>query len=443
MSPRKRTDFLSINDIDRLKEENRKLHALIEATQAINSTLDLDRLLGIILESARKNIGAERGTLYLVDQDKKEIWSKILQGEEKIEVRLPFGEGIAGAVAQTGKTVNIKDAYLDARFNRRVDEETGYRTKTVLCSPIRNKDGLIVGVFQILNKESGIFSPSDEEFLDALSVHAALALENAQLYQEALEKKRIEDEITLAREIQQRLLPGSVPRVDSYQISGVNRSSRQIGGDYYDLIQLDEGKLGFAIGDVSGKGIPAALLMAAVQASLHSQIRTGCPIEEVVSRINDLIYQSTDPSKFITFFYGILHPQTGEVEYVNAGHNPPLLVRQTGEPEFLEKGGVILGVAPGLPYYKGTLSLSEGDLLVLFTDGVTEAKDPEDREFSEERFYELIGKCRDSSTEEIVSRTLSEIDAFTSGMPQSDDITLVVIKKIGNSSSSRKERRVL
>ena len=186
------------NVIKRLEEQKKgmeawlaKLERLIEASKIINSTLDLDKLLGLILEAATKSIEADRGTLYLVDPFKQELWSKVLQGSNMVEIRLPIGKGIAGYVAQTGETINIPDAYNDPRFNRDIDKRTGYRTHNMLCMPMKNKDAKIIGVFQLLNRKAGAFTTEDEQFIDALSAHASVAIENARLAQEMVQNERL------------------------------------------------------------------------------------------------------------------------------------------------------------------------------------------------------------------------------------------------------------
>ncbi len=168
-----------------------RLQKLIEASKNINSTLDLDKLLGRILEAATKSIDADRGTVYLVDTIKKELWSKVLQGENMVEIRLPVGKGLSGYVAETGETINIPDAYNDPRFNPEVDKRTGYRTHNMLCMPMRNKDGNVIGVFQLLNKKGGVFGKEDEQFIDALSAHASVAIENARMAQEMVSNERL------------------------------------------------------------------------------------------------------------------------------------------------------------------------------------------------------------------------------------------------------------
>jgi K+-sensing histidine kinase KdpD len=172
-------------------ESFERLQKLMEASKNINSTLDLDKLLGLILDAATKSIDADRGTLYLVDDIKKELWSKVLQGENMVEIRLPVGKGLAGYVAETGEIINIPDAYNDPRFNPEVDKRTGYRTNNMLCMPMKNKDGKIIGVFQLLNKKGGVFEAVDEQFIDALSSHASVAIENARLAQEMVKSERL------------------------------------------------------------------------------------------------------------------------------------------------------------------------------------------------------------------------------------------------------------
>ena len=235
----------------------RRLESLIDASDKLNSALDLNQLLRIILELATRNLNADRGTIYLIDQEKKELWSKVLKGRELVEIRLPVGTGIAGTVAKTGKTINLRDAWKDRRFFSGFDLRTGFQTKTMLCMPMRNRKGKIIGVFQIINKKRGTFDREDEQFLDAFSDHAALAIETAYLHQAIVEKERVEREIQIAAEIQQRLLPKTLPSIPGYELDGIAIPCKTIGGDYYDLIPLPDGRQVITVADVSGKGIPA------------------------------------------------------------------------------------------------------------------------------------------------------------------------------------------
>lgn len=416
--------------LDEAENKIQRLNSLVEASKIINSTLNLDEVLRLILSTATKNTQADRGTIYLLDKDKNEIWSKSTQGGAVVEIRLPLGVGIAGHVAKTGEIVSIEDAYKDSRFNHKIDETTGYTTKSILCMPMRNKDGEIIGVFQILNKKNGRFSGEDVQFLDALSTHASLAIENARLYQEALEKKRLEGEMELAREIQERLLPEKLPNIKGYEFAAINRPAEQVGGDYYDFAQRKDRRLAFSIGDVSGKGVPAALLMASLRASFQTQAHEALPVSLIAKRLNHLIFHCTSPTAYITFFSGVLNPVTGLLRYTNCGHNPPILVRSSGVMELLEKGGLVLGLMDAVAYEKGSVQMKSGDSLVLYTDGVSEAINSKDEEYGEPRLYELLINERFQSAQELLQTILDDVSLHQNGMPQNDDVTLVIIKRI-------------
>lgn len=413
------------------QEHIRHLRSLVEASKIINSTLDLSRLLELILNTALANTDATAGTIYLVDEERGEIWSRMLLSDRKMEIRLPFGKGIAGQVAHTGATINIADAYADSRFAKEIDERSGFRTTSVLCMPMRNNAGKVIGVFQILNKRNGPFTAEDEEFLSALSVHAAIAVENAKLYLQALEKKRLDSELAVAREIQQHLLPEKAPGVPGYEIAAINKPCREVGGDYFDFIEKHRECLAFAIGDVSGKGIPAALLMATLHGGLHAQAHSRRALVERVQNLNRLVFESTAAGTFITFFQGELCPSSGEVTYVNCGHNPPLHVDRKGQVNRLTKGGLILGAIQESVYEQGSLTLRPGEMLVLFTDGVTEALGRRKQQYEEKRLLRVLERSRRKSAEQVLQAVTDDVERFCAGVPQTDDLTIMVIRRVG------------
>jgi GAF domain-containing protein len=193
------------------KKSVQLLNALLESSQLLNSTLNLDDVLSILLGLATRNLGADRGTIYLVDREKGELWSRVLDGRRKMEIRLKLGHGIAGTVGKTGRSIVLKDAYKDGRFDKGFDRESGFRTRTMLCTPMKDRNGRIVGVFQILNKKRGHFSGQDERFLTALSIPASIALENARLHEADIRNQRAEKELEVASKIQQQLLPEALP----------------------------------------------------------------------------------------------------------------------------------------------------------------------------------------------------------------------------------------
>ncbi|MCU7490425.1 MAG: SpoIIE family protein phosphatase [Ignavibacteria bacterium] len=276
------------------------------------------------------------------------------------------------------------------------------------------------------NKEE--FKESDIEFIYATGSLAIISIENAKLFKEALEKQRMEEDLEIARDIQKNLFPQKIPKLKSFEISAINVSSKQVGGDYYDVIKLAENDYLIAIGDVSGKGVPAALLMANLQAFLKSICRQGLELNKATDMINDLISENTAMGNFITFFWGVLNDETKSLTYVNAGHNPPLLVRN-GEIRKLTKGGMILGVLKTVvPYISETVSLEAGDTLILFTDGVTEAMNKNMEEFTDEKLEHLAAGLKNETAGEILQKIRAEVETFVNGANQSDDITLLTVK---------------
>lgn len=285
--------------------------------------------------------------------------------------------------------------------------------------------GLILLGKRVNNLE---YSDYDIEFIYSVGSLAIISLENRRLFKEALEKQKLEEELEFAREIQQNLLPSQIPTTNNFDIAAINLSSKQVGGDYYDIIKVDEGKYIIAIADVSGKGIPASLLMANMQAFLQVISKQNIDIATATGLINDLITQNTFDGRFITFFWALLDDNERKLTYVNAGHNPPILVRNN-QIIRLSEGGIILGVIKTImPYNSNTIQLESGDKIIMFTDGVSEAMNPHSQEFSEERLEKIARDTSKLNSQETINRVREEIDEFVQGAPQSDDLTLMIIK---------------
>lgn len=298
-----------------------------------------------------------------------------------------------------------------------------------LAAPMKtqNETKGILLVGEKMNKKP--FTAEEKNFLEALGGTAMTALENARLFQEELEKKRLEDELQLARSIQKGLLPQELPEIVGFESAGMSVSSKQIGGDYYDMIPSPNGEWTLVIADVSGKGAPAALLMANTQAALRALAPLDLPLPSMVARINDLLYHNTASDKFVTFFCGKLNPHEKTLTYCNAGHNPPLILRNNGEIERLTEGGLILGIMETLvPYEEATVRLEKGDVLLCYTDGVSEALNVENEEFTEERLELSLKKYGGLSAQEIVEGITKDVQEHAAGAPQSDDITMLVAR---------------
>lgn len=407
-----------------------ELSTIVEATKRLNSTLDLAELLNIILQLTTRHTDAERGTVFLIDRERNEIWSLVGLGLEQQEIRLRGDRGIAGWVAQHSETVNLADAYADPRFESEVDLRLGFRTRSLLCMPIRNKHGDTIGVLQLLNKRSGAFTHGDEATLRAISDHVALALEKAQFHREVLAKQRMERDLALARSIQISLLPDRPPRMEGFDIAVSHQPSLEVGGDYYDFIPVAHDTMLAVVADVEGKGVGSAMVMANLQATLHALVAHLHSLERLVESLNDMILADTRGQKYMTMFVGLLDRPHRTLHYVNAGHVPPAVVRADGSSELLREGGLVVGLFPGVQFERGHVRLEPGDIVVACTDGITEAMDRSGEEFGRERLVDLVARERHADAGQIVDTVLAEVDEFSRGGQYSDDRVILVLKVV-------------
>lgn len=280
------------------------------------------------------------------------------------------------------------------------------------------------------------YTGTDLKLLQSVAIQTGLALENSQLTAviaaDAAQRERLNRELEIAREVQERLFPQTLPPIAGLDYCGACRPAQGVGGDYYDFLALPEGKLGIAIGDVSGKGIAAALLMASLQASLRSQAII-CPAEldTLMRNVNRLVYEASASNRYATFFYAQYHPAALRLDYVNAGHNAPILFRGGGAVIRLEDGGTVVGLLRNAPYRQSSVSLRPGDILLLFTDGISEAMTVENEEWGENRLVEAMKECDGLTAAETIQWVLAAADAFAGGAKQHDDMTLVVVKVLG------------
>ncbi len=410
------------------REEVDRLKRIVEASKLINSTIEADTLFTAILAAATNELGVERGTLYFVDEERKEIWSKVADGLDVREIRLPIGKGLAGTVAATGEEVVLHDCYADPRFDQSQDQRSGFRTRSMLCVPIRNRAGKIVGVLQLLNKKQGSFGARDLEFLDSISDHMAIAMENATLHRNLLEKNRMEQELKLGREIQRRLLPTPPMDVMGTQLAAASVPCYEVGGDYYDFIEFADGDLGIVIADVSGKGVAAAMIMSSVQSALRMAAPVESNLAVLMSRLNALLFRMAGGRKYVTFFFGRYNPESGELRYVNAGHNPPFVVADSAIEPLMSTGRPI-GILPDAVYHEAVAMLPANATLFLYTDGLNEANNPVEEEFGMERLTEVVKTAAAQDIERMPDVVLAAIAAHENGAHASDDKTIVVLRR--------------
>ena len=404
------------------------LTALVEASKILNSTLDLDHLLELILQVATKELRADRGTVWLVYAQERELRARISQGLESRILRLPVGQGIAGQVAATGETIRVEDAYNDPRFAQKFDASSGYRTRSVLCTAIRNKTGEIIGVIQLLNKVEGTFVLEDEVFLQALTVHVALALENAKLHAGLIHQQRIQTELDLARQIQQNLLRPPPERWHNYRLAARAEACYEVGGDFYDFMPISDTAMWVVIADVSGKGISSALVMSTLQATLRALLVGVHSFERILERLNSMVREFTGGNHYVTMFLALLDRESRRIHYINAGHNPPLLIHADGSFEQLEEGGTVVGLLPNVRYSRAHAELAPGDVMVLYTDGLTEAANPSEDMFGTEGILASVrATLPDTQPTAVLQNLLLNVQQFAAGEPPGDDQTLIVI----------------
>lgn len=407
---------------------------VLDAIRTIGSTLDLDTVLRRLLYLANQICGFEYCTILLIDDADSKLSVAARYGyPESIvqQVQLEVGKGLTGRVAQTGEPMIVPDVSKEERYLAGL---RGARSELVV--PLKF-EGRVIGVFDVQSPQVGAFNKRDVDFLGVLASVAAVAIVNAKSYaaairtrDEASRRRALERQIALARTFQERLLPNADPVAPGYEIAGMNLPSERISGDYFDYVELPHGHLGIAVADVSGKGVPAALLAASLQATLRSHIENLYSIATIMERANNSYRRTTTPENFATLFYCVLDPG-GAVTYVNAGHNPPLLLRQDGSVERLTLGGTVLGVFPDVKYEAGRVSMAPGDYLVLYTDGLSEAFHKTE-EFGEKRIVETARRVLGAPSRVMASVLITEADSFSGPGRASDDMTVVIARRLGD-----------
>ncbi len=409
----------------KLKKKTLETEALLEVEKSLSSTLNLNQLLELILDCLVKVVKYDAAAIFLIDKKKQEIEHIKARGFDPAlepDLQLKIGQGLAGWVAETQKSLIVSNVKEDPRYiEARVESKSG-----IVVPMVSQKR--IIGVFSLESDELNAYDEEDLYLLEAFASLAAISLERARQHEEILEKRKLEEELAIAKRIQQSFLPRKKPQLPGFDISGVNIPSETVGGDYYDFIPIIENQLGIAIGDVSGKGIPAALIMASFRASLIAEIRNNYAIRSIMFKVNNLLFESTASDIYVSAVYGVLDTKNKIFTFVNAGHNAPILRCATGKMEYLIEGGIALGMFENSKYEERALSLNPGDILVFYTDGVTEAKNEKEEEFGTRRLKQIIDESQKSDAHQILKNIYQAIKDFTGDLPQADDLTMIVIK---------------
>ncbi|MGE5353165.1 MAG: GAF domain-containing SpoIIE family protein phosphatase [Acidobacteriota bacterium] len=426
-----------MNELQKLEEENRRLKSSIEELSilneiatAINSTLSLDNIIGLIVQKCIKHLKAEQASVMLLGKEHDETAFKtmIRKADHSVySLAYHLDDQITGWILSNKKSLITNDLPNDKRFFKTRQESLSICN--FISVPLFFK-GKMTGIISAFNKkDSEHFTQDDERLLSIIAAQSAQIIENARLLKEEQTLMSMLEEMRMATQIQADLLPKEIPNTPGYQLSGISIPAKSVGGDYYDFIKMDGPKLAFCIADVSGKGMPAALLMANIQASIRGQAFYKAQCRQAVSFTNNLLYASTDPSEYVTLCYCILDTESHTLSFCNAGHNPPFLFFPGKETLRLTEGGIVAGMIPEFPYTEAHVEISPGSTVVLFTDGVTEAMNTREEEFGEERLIQIISSSLNDTSENILHNILSEVKLFTQGAEQFDDITLLVIKR--------------
>ena len=388
-------------------------------------TETLEQIVSLVFEA----VPADRCLLMMRDAGSEELRVAVARLRDRVgevgEIRV--SRNVLDEVVMRGKSVLTSDAQHDPRFASGTVVLQGIRS--VLAVPL----GVADQVFGIIYADSpiadGRFTEDHLKLLTTLASVAAIRVENARLAEARLQQERLERELALAMEIQQRFQPAAPPHVPGYELQGISFPCYEIGGDYYDFIKRDDGRLVIALGDVSGKGTAAALLMSSLHAAIHAQSGSHDSLVATISAVNRYLADNIPPNRFVTLFYAELDPETGTVSFLNAGHNPPLIVHSAGTVEQLASGGLPLGIKPNAEFREGRTHMKLGDVLVIYSDGVTESASPTGEEFGSTRLYEVVSRNIDASAAGIRDRIESALTKFSQGTQAADDITLVIVKR--------------
>jgi serine phosphatase RsbU (regulator of sigma subunit)/pSer/pThr/pTyr-binding forkhead associated (FHA) protein len=417
------------DDSARILKQNQILSALSQASMALISNRPLNELLEFILELAFKVIRAERGVLMLTTEGGGLSVEAVRSADGRNTTEeITFSRSIADKVVKEKVSILTKNALVDPRFDRQ-QSIISLGIRSAMCVPLWHDDA-VTGLIYVdsLSRENS-FTQDDLTLLSSLANVAAIKLENAKLLEEMIEKKRMERELELAGEIQQNSLPSQAPHYPGWDLVGTNTPCYTIGGDYFDFIERANG-LAVTLGDVSGKGASAALMMMVLRATVHFACQREAEVLTILSQTNGVMFHNSPAQFYVTFFFGDLTTGTGKMRYVNAGHIPPILYRAKDRTiERLTTGGTVIGLFAETPFAAGEVELAPGDILLVFTDGLSEAWGPDEEEFGEERMGELIRANASLPARELERMIQDEVEVFTAGARATDDRTLIVVKR--------------
>lgn len=415
-----------------------RLSNCIEIANLINSELSIGKLLSSVMETTKKAFLADAVSLLLIDETTGDLTFQIALGDVSHEIkeiyRLKKGEGIAGRVAQTGLPLNIEDVYDHPDFSPDYDKKTNYRTRSMLCVPLKVR-GEIIGVIQVINKmtEPFVFTADELEMLITISSSAAVAIDTAKMHKIIIQRETLERDLKLAKEVQESFLPKSLPEYETYTFSAVNEPALEIGGDFYNFFKLPANKLGIVLGDVSGKGISASLFMARLTSDLLYYTLLYPEPKTLLAQVNNVLCERAKRGMFVTLIYLLLDTAQNRIIMANAGHMSPVYCDEDGA-RLLghdSKKGPPLGIIPFVEFEQETFSLEDNSSIALYTDGIIEAKDNAGELYGIRRLLKTI-QDQPNDPKMICDAVTRSVDSFTTAEGHSDDLTLLVFSHHSN-----------
>lgn len=421
-----------------LQEENARLrNALAELSilndiaTTINSIQHVEKIVDLIVKKCVKHLNVEQGVVMLLNEKDKEkpLQTMIREQHSSLDM-LPYrlDTHLTGWMLKNRTPLLINNLCDDERFKDLVDKNTPIESFLSVPLSVKNK---MIGVLTVFNKRTKDgFNSNDQRLLSIIGTQSAQIIENARLLEEERKLEIMKEDMRVAKETQINLLPKEFPKIPGYQIYAKTIPAKDVGGDYYDLIPIDDKHFAFCLGDVTGKGMPAAMLMSNLQATLRSHTVPGSICKNIISKTNNLLFNCTESTKFATLFYGILDIDTNEITFSNAGHDKPFLISKDGNIVELDTGGLLLGALPNSTYEEECIQLKKDELLIIFSDGISEAMNEHEEEYGEDRLKNVISKHLSDPPDVIIDNILSEVKKYTGDTPQSDDMTLMILKRV-------------
>jgi sigma-B regulation protein RsbU (phosphoserine phosphatase) len=414
-----------------------KLRMLLDVTKKISQSLDLQEVLNLVMDTLDSVIPYDAAGIFLIDCVDKESLpageepcrfnAEAVRGydvQELYDLHLKLGEGFLGSVALSGNPIISNDVRHDPVYVNARD-----RTRSEMVAPIVSNDE-VIGCFDLESDQLNAYSENDLEVLMLLASQVAIIIEKVMLHEQLIEKKRLQGQLETARQVQLELLPATDPALEGFDISAYNFPTEEVSGDYYDWVRLQDDQIGIVIADVSGKGVPAAILMAFLRASLRAASHIGYATNISMAKVNYLLYESIERNQFVTAFYGILDASNRTLAFSNAGHNPPLLIKANGETRFITWGEQPLGMFPGTRFHQHYVIFEPGDVFVLYTDGATEAESPEGEEFGRDRLEAAVRESLERPAREMIASIQMAVLEWTASAGATDDVTFFIIKAL-------------